>query len=64
MRKFQYRSWKKLREQNNDRFSDSIDGIFMEFRNSLKRTVIEDMTTGETIPLQANSRFDTMLADY
>lgn len=48
--------WKELRERNYDCFSHWIDEIFMEFRSSLKRTVIEDMTTGETIPLQVGSR--------
>jgi hypothetical protein len=48
--------WKELRERNYDRFSHWIDEIFMEFHSSLKRTVIEDMTTGETIPLQVGSR--------
>jgi hypothetical protein len=48
--------WKELREQNYDCFSHWIDEIFMEFRSKLKRTVIEDMTTGETIPLQVASR--------
>jgi len=49
--------WKELRERDYDRFSHWIDEIFMEFRSSLKRTVIEDTTTGETIPLQLGNRF-------
>jgi hypothetical protein len=51
--------WVRLRRENPDEFSASIDDIYRQFRSSLKRTVVEDVSTGEAIPLRVSSRIGT-----
>ena len=48
--------WTRLRREDHDSFEAYIEYIFEQFRSSMTKTVIIDMTTGESIPLWVNSR--------
>jgi len=48
--------WKEFQQENSEYFSYRIGLIFMEFRSALRRTVIQDMTTGDAIPLRVSER--------
>lgn len=48
--------WTGLRREDCGCFDFCIDRIFQQFRSSLRKTEIKDMTTGESIPLWANSK--------
>lgn len=49
--------WIELQRDPAEHVNNGLLAIFMEFRSSLKRVVIQDMTTGETIPTRVGSRF-------
>jgi hypothetical protein len=48
--------WTGLQRECCDCFESCIDSIFEQFRSSLRKTEIIDVTTGESIPLWANSK--------
>ncbi len=48
--------WNRLREQSAERLDYYLSPIFMEFRSSFKRVMVQDMTTGETIPARVSTR--------
>ena len=44
--------WTRLRSEKYYYFASIIDEVFLQFRSSLKKVLIEDCTTGEDIPLR------------
>ena len=44
--------WTRLRNEEYDCFASVIDEVFLQFRSSLKKVMIEDRTTEEEIPLR------------
>lgn len=48
--------WTQLRSENHDDFSNAICNVFQTFHSSLKKTVIEDRSTGEEISLRLSDR--------
>lgn len=44
--------WRRLRNEEYHYFSAVIDEVFLQFNSSLKKVVIEDITSGEEIPLR------------
>lgn len=48
--------WTAFERENRDCFDSSMDRIFQRFRSSLRKAEIIEMTTGESIPLWANSK--------
>jgi hypothetical protein len=48
--------WTRLRGEDHDSFDAYIEDIFEQFRSSLKKTAIIDMTIGESIPLWVNRK--------
>lgn len=50
--------WTRLQRENYDSFAFRIDDIFQQFCSSLKKTVVQDMTTNEAIPLRIGDKDD------
>lgn len=48
--------WMQLRRENYDGFSARMDTMFQEFCSSLTHATIEDMSSGEPIPLECRSK--------
>ena len=48
--------WTELQREDRDFFDSSMDRIFAQFRTSLRKVEIIEMTTGESIPLWGNSK--------
>jgi hypothetical protein len=48
--------WTRLRGEDHDSFDAYIEDIFEQFRSSLKKTAIIDMTAGESTPLWVNRK--------
>jgi hypothetical protein len=46
--------WTRLRAEENDCFSFLIVEVFLQFKGSLKKVVIEDKSTGQEIPLRVS----------
>lgn len=48
--------WTQLHREDCGCFDFCMDRIFQQFRSSLRKTEIIDLTTGESVPLWANSK--------
>ncbi len=48
--------WIQLRSEDHDHFSNAMNNVFQTFHSTLKKTAIEDRSTGEEIPLRLSDR--------